>query len=59
MEYIWVTVQFFQEHWDEVGQAAALLVSAWLIIGALAPQLAERLRQVRDKAVHSLPWFGK
>lgn len=51
MEYIQVTYQFFVEHWDQVREAAEAAVAAWIIIGGLAPQLAERLREVRDRAL--------
>lgn len=55
MEYVYVIVQFFLENWDQVLEAAEALVAVWIIVGALAPELADRLRQVRDKVFHTLP----
>lgn len=49
MEYVVIIVQFFREHWGQVREAAEAAVAAWIIIGGLAPALAERLRQVRSK----------
>lgn len=51
MEYVQVIYKFFAEHWDQVREAAEAVVAAWIIIGGLAPKLAERLREVRDRAL--------
>lgn len=54
MKYVFEIYRFFSEHWDEVREAAQLAVTLWLIVGALAPKLADRLRRVRDAGLRAL-----
>ena len=59
MDYAIAVYEFFNENWDQVREAAELLVAAWLIIGGLAPGLADRLRERRDGIVRALPFMRK
>lgn len=54
MKYVHETYRFFSDHWNEVREAAQLAVALWVIVGGLAPALADRLRGVRDRGMKAL-----
>lgn len=54
MKYAYEIYRFFLNHWDEVREAAQLAVTLWLIVGGLAPKLADRLRGLRDAGLAAL-----
>lgn len=54
MNYAFGVYRFFSDHWGETREAAELAVALWIIIGGLAPKLADRLRGVRDRGMKAL-----